>query len=87
MKWIKDYNHFENLSFNVKERRKRKGQKGKNGAEVTNVLLTYIPCGCSFGFAATGGMDNKLIIWELQRSSSRCICEHEVIYEQIKIDD
>nr|XP_016492993.1 PREDICTED: angio-associated migratory cell protein-like [Nicotiana tabacum] len=28
-------------------------------------------------WAATGGMDNKLIIWDLQRSSPRSICEHE----------
>jgi hypothetical protein len=52
---------------------------------MTNLLLTYAQCGCSFGFAATGGLDSKLIIWELQRSSPRCICEHEVIYKQLKL--
>lgn len=27
--------------------------------------------------AATGGMDNKLIIWDIQHSSPRCTCDHE----------
>nr|GFA59011.1 angio-associated migratory cell protein [Tanacetum cinerariifolium] len=28
-------------------------------------------------WAATGSMDQKLIIWDLQHSLSRCTCEHE----------
>ncbi|URD82781.1 WD domain, G-beta repeat [Musa troglodytarum] len=28
-------------------------------------------------WAATGSMDQKLIIWDLQRSSVRCACDHE----------
>lgn len=28
-------------------------------------------------WAATGGMDQKLIVWDLQHLSSRCTCEHE----------
>ncbi|KAJ0499886.1 putative transcription factor WD40-like family [Helianthus annuus] len=28
-------------------------------------------------WAATGGMDQKLIIWDLQHSLARCTCEHE----------
>ncbi|KAG0489287.1 hypothetical protein HPP92_008098 [Vanilla planifolia] len=31
----------------------------------------------SSSWAATGSLDTKLIIWDLQRSSLRCICEHE----------
>ncbi|XP_047341322.1 angio-associated migratory cell protein [Impatiens glandulifera] len=31
----------------------------------------------SVPWAATGGLDKKLIIWDLQHSSSRCVCEHE----------
>ncbi|MCD7448525.1 hypothetical protein HAX54_043455 [Datura stramonium] len=32
----------------------------------------------SICWAATGGMDNKLIIWDLQHSPApHCICEHE----------
>ncbi|XP_020106931.1 angio-associated migratory cell protein [Ananas comosus] len=31
----------------------------------------------SFPWAATGGMDQKLILWDLQRSSARCTCDHE----------
>ncbi|XP_073125393.1 uncharacterized protein [Henckelia pumila] len=30
-----------------------------------------------YPMAATGGMDNKLIIWDLQHSSPRCTCDHE----------
>lgn len=33
---------------------------------------------CSFPWAATGGMDQKLIIWDLQHSAVRCTCDHEV---------
>lgn len=29
-------------------------------------------------WAATGSMDQKLIIWDLQHSLARCTCEHEV---------
>lgn len=29
-------------------------------------------------WAATGGMDQKLIIWDLQHSSPRCSFDHEV---------
>ncbi|KAI3846101.1 hypothetical protein MKW98_015470 [Papaver atlanticum] len=28
-------------------------------------------------FAATGGLDQKLIIWDLERSTARCSCDHE----------
>lgn len=35
-------------------------------------------CVCSFPWAATGGMDNKLIIWDLQHSLPRSTCDHEV---------
>ncbi|KAI3936750.1 hypothetical protein MKW92_019197 [Papaver armeniacum] len=28
-------------------------------------------------FAATGGLDQKLIIWDLERSTARCSCGHE----------
>ncbi|CAH2057561.1 unnamed protein product [Thlaspi arvense] len=28
-------------------------------------------------WAATGGMDQKLIVWDLQHSLPRCMCEHE----------
>ncbi|KAL2542212.1 transducin family protein/WD-40 repeat family protein [Abeliophyllum distichum] len=28
-------------------------------------------------WAATGSMDKKLIIWDLQHSSPRCTCDHE----------
>ncbi|XP_077250951.1 uncharacterized protein LOC143890236 [Tasmannia lanceolata] len=31
----------------------------------------------SFPWAATGSMDQKLIIWDLQHSSPRCTCDHE----------
>ncbi|KAI8534740.1 hypothetical protein RHMOL_Rhmol10G0120200 [Rhododendron molle] len=31
----------------------------------------------SFPLAATGGVDHKLVVWDLQHSSPRCICEHE----------
>eukprot|EP00262_Sarcandra_glabra_P010268 TRINITY_DN2531_c0_g1_i4.p1 TRINITY_DN2531_c0_g1~~TRINITY_DN2531_c0_g1_i4.p1 ORF type:complete len:407 (+),score=61.36 TRINITY_DN2531_c0_g1_i4:153-1373(+) len=31
----------------------------------------------SFPWAATGGMDQKLIIWDLRHSSPRCTCDHE----------
>lgn len=31
-------------------------------------------------WAATGSMDQKLIIWDLQHSSARSTCEHEVNY-------
>lgn len=44
-------------------------------------------CGSS-PWAATGGMDKKLIIWDLQHSLPRCTCEHEVCLSFIlqKID-
>ncbi|KAF9597353.1 hypothetical protein IFM89_017256 [Coptis chinensis] len=31
----------------------------------------------SFQWVATGSMDQKLIIWDLQHSAARCTCEHE----------
>ncbi|ONM34129.1 transducin family protein / WD-40 repeat family protein [Zea mays] len=31
----------------------------------------------SYGWVATGSMDQKLIIWDLTHQSSRCICEHD----------
>ena len=34
----------------------------------------------SYGWAATGSMDQKLIIWDLAHQSSRCTCEHDVSY-------
>ncbi|RWR89054.1 angio-associated migratory cell protein [Cinnamomum micranthum f. kanehirae] len=33
----------------------------------------------SFPWVATGGLDQKLIIWDLQHSSPRCTCEHEEV--------
>ncbi|KAG9447550.1 hypothetical protein H6P81_013678 [Aristolochia fimbriata] len=33
----------------------------------------------SYPWAATGSVDQKLVIWDLQHSSSRCICEHEEV--------
>ncbi|RRT52050.1 hypothetical protein B296_00029121 [Ensete ventricosum] len=41
---------------------------------------------CSSPWAATGSMDQKLIIWDLQRSSVRCACDHEVNTPQMRID-
>ncbi|AQK98006.1 transducin family protein / WD-40 repeat family protein [Zea mays] len=32
---------------------------------------------CSYGWVATGSMDQKLIIWDLTHQSSRCTCEHD----------
>ncbi|KAL6213837.1 hypothetical protein ACLB2K_013276 [Fragaria x ananassa] len=34
-------------------------------------------CVCIVPWAATGGMDNKLIIWDLQHSLPRSTCDHE----------
>ncbi|XP_073051894.1 uncharacterized protein [Primulina eburnea] len=31
----------------------------------------------AYSMVATGGMDRKLVIWDLQHSSPRCTCEHE----------
>ncbi|AQK97996.1 transducin family protein / WD-40 repeat family protein [Zea mays] len=31
----------------------------------------------SYGWVATGSMDQKLIIWDLTHQSSRCTCEHD----------
>lgn len=31
-------------------------------------------------WAATGSMDQKLIIWDLQHSSPRSTCDHEVCF-------
>jgi hypothetical protein len=32
---------------------------------------------------ATGGMEGKLIIWDLQTLSARATCEHEVCYRAL----
>ncbi|PKA57774.1 Dynein assembly factor with WDR repeat domains 1 [Apostasia shenzhenica] len=41
---------------------------------VESIGLSSSP---SFPWAATGSLDQKMIIWDLQRSSPRCICDHE----------
>ncbi|XP_042504634.1 angio-associated migratory cell protein [Macadamia integrifolia] len=51
--------------------------------KVISSLLTHtdsIECvglSQSFHWAGTGGMDQKLIIWDLQHMSPRCTCDHE----------
>ncbi|WP_407803814.1 hypothetical protein, partial [Staphylococcus aureus] len=51
--------------------------------KVVNSLVSHsdsvecIGLAPSFPWAATGGMDNKLIIWDLQHSLPRSICDHE----------
>lgn len=44
---------------------------------LMNVLIFEI-LNCSSPWAATGGMDQKLIIWDLRQSTPRSTCEHEV---------
>ncbi|KAI3842261.1 hypothetical protein MKW98_026051 [Papaver atlanticum] len=50
---------------------------------VINSLLSHsdsvecIGLSPSHPFAATGGLDQKLIIWDLQQSIVRCTCDHE----------
>ncbi|KAJ9546700.1 hypothetical protein OSB04_019243 [Centaurea solstitialis] len=39
--------------------------------------IECIGLSASSPWAATGSMDQKLIIWDLQHSLARCICEHE----------
>lgn len=35
-------------------------------------------------WAATGSMDHKLIVWDIQHSLPRCTCEHEVCWGLLK---
>ena len=44
---------------------------------LINVLIFEI-LNCSSPWAATGGMDQKLIIWDPQQSTPRSTCQHEV---------
>lgn len=51
-----------------------KGQKENKDTEITNVLLNHIPCICN-------------VALDLFQQEETCICKHEVIYEQCKIND
>ncbi|RWW04281.1 hypothetical protein GW17_00032500 [Ensete ventricosum] len=63
-----------------------------DGFEVISSLIAHsnsvecIGLTPSSPWAATGSMDQKLIIWDLQRSSVRCACDHEVNTPQMRID-
>ncbi|CAO2207510.1 unnamed protein product [Urochloa humidicola] len=54
-----------------------------NSGQVVGSLVGHtnsIECvgiSSSYGWAATGSMDQKLIIWDLAHQSSRCVCEHD----------
>ncbi|KAL4190388.1 hypothetical protein AMTRI_Chr07g75400 [Amborella trichopoda] len=39
------------------------------------LLISFLHC--SLPLAATGAMDQKLVIWDLRYSSPRCTCDHE----------
>lgn len=41
----------------------------------------FCTCFGSFPWAAAGSMDKKLIIWDLQHSSARSTCDHEVTFQ------
>lgn len=40
--------------------------------------VKFSPSSATIPMAASGGMDKKLIIWDLQHSTPRFICDHEV---------
>ncbi|AQK98001.1 transducin family protein / WD-40 repeat family protein [Zea mays] len=54
-----------------------------NSGQIVGSLVghtTSIECvgiSSSYGWVATGSMDQKLIIWDLTHQSSRCTCEHD----------
>ncbi|OEL25790.1 Angio-associated migratory cell protein [Dichanthelium oligosanthes] len=54
-----------------------------NSGQVVGSLVGHtnsIECvgiSSSYGWAATGSMDQKLIIWDAAHQSSRCTCEHD----------
>lgn len=51
-----------------------KSSKGTNLRELTSINVDG-----SVPWVATGGEDQKLVIWDLQHSASRGICNHEVV--------
>ncbi|KAF6149298.1 hypothetical protein GIB67_026154 [Kingdonia uniflora] len=46
-------------------------------AHSNSIECVGISPSTSYPWAATGSMDKKLIIWDLQRSVPRCTCEHK----------
>lgn len=51
--------------------------------EYKNKLKNKNTLSGSSPWAATGGMDQKLIVWDLQHSLPRCTCDHEVSLDSV----
>ncbi|XP_026435677.1 uncharacterized protein LOC113333380 [Papaver somniferum] len=66
-----------------KKKEKRKSQEnGENVIESEQNGTTY----SHHPLDAASGLDQKLIMWDLERSTARCSCDHEVSENFIKVD-